>query len=150
MKTIDAMRTHISNLRYQGLTQVAMVDVEKCLDEIEREMEEEYVELPKDANGEHIHIGDKLMGKYLTGNPVVECTRLTLTNGWMVGHGRQDGTASLFVHHKLPTVEDEIRSIVQLCFNIKERGERWSVDDVMQSGNVSDVVAKLRLREEEQ
>ena len=60
MKTIDAMRTHISNLRYQGLTQVAMVDVEKCLDVIERELEEGYVELPKDMNGERVHVGDTL------------------------------------------------------------------------------------------
>ena len=98
MKAIDELRDEIRILRDNNIDTDELV---RIADAIERELEEGYVELPTDVNGEHIHIGDKLMGKYLEGNPVVECTRLTLTNGWMVGHGRQDGTADLFAHYKV-------------------------------------------------
>ncbi len=144
MKTIDKFRNRLSKLREREIDHVMMPpsSIERNLDEIERELEEEYVELPRDANGEHIHIGDKLTGKYLTGNPVVECTRLTLTNGWMVGHGRADGTPELFAHHKPPTVEDVLREFADLVR--KERVEQAQISDE----TVAEFAERLRLREE--
>ena len=114
----------------------------RIADAIEREVEERYIELPKDSDGEHIHIGDKLMGKHLEGNPIVECTRLTLTNGWMVGHGRADGTPNLFVHHKPPTVEDVLW---EFALEIDQ-----AVDaDVSVEKTIAEYAAKLKLREAE-
>ena len=123
---------------------------------VQDELKERFIELPVDADGVPIHVNDEMESKYHPDKVfIVKRLKYSEGHGWMIGGAtREDlGEYHLYCclnchHYEPPTVEDEIRSIVQLCFNIKERGERWSVDDVMQSGNVSDVVAKLRLREE--
>lgn len=106
--------------------------------------------LPVDVDGVPIRMGDTV--RFEPDGEPFEVRHIRYHAGFEteVGDGERWGdlVAAACVHCEPPTVEDEIRSIVQLCFNIKERGERWSVDDVMQSGNVSDVVAKLRLSEE--
>ena len=111
-------------------------------DEIEQEIEERYIELPKDADGEPIHIGDKLVGKYLVGNPIVECTRLTLTNDWMVGHGREDGTSGLFVHYKPPTVEDVLW---EFALEIDQSADM----DVRGAKIIAEYAKRLQIREEQ-
>ena len=123
MKAIDNLRkaarkgvhlhTKFASECQKYVVYIEQSEFDDMIDAVERELEEEYVSLPKDADGVPIHIGDKLVGKYLEGNPVVECTRLTLTNDWMVGHGRQDGTANLFAHYKPPTVEDVLREFAK-------------------------------------
>lgn len=140
--SLEQLRGEIQILRGNNIDTDELV---RIADAIEREVEERYVELPKDADGEYIHIGDKLVSKHLEGNSVVECTRLTLTNGWMVGHGRLDGTPNLFVHHKPPTVEDVLNGLclkyVKLWNGEASKRERREI--------VAEYAAKLQLKEDE-
>ena len=141
MKGIEQLHKEIQILK----NDIDTDELVRIADAIEREVKEGYVELPKDANGEHIHIGDKLVGKYLEGNPVVECTRLTLTNDWMVGHGRAEGTYNLYAHYHEPTVEDVLE---ELCL---EYVRSWNGEATAKERK--EVVAKytnrLQLRKEE-
>lgn len=137
MESIDALRREVCrNGSDRTVTLVA-----DHIDKIEQEIKECYVELPKDADGEHIHIGDKLMGKYLEGNPIVECTRLTFADDWTVGHCRGAGTPNLFVHLKPPTVEDVLRDFAYCC---EEGATEQSIDEI-----IAEFAAKLQLREAE-
>ncbi len=140
MNSIDELREEIRILRNNNIDTDELV---RIADAIERELGEGYVELPRDADGEHIHVGDKLVGKYLKGNPVVQCTRLTLTSDWMVGHGHQGGTANLFAHYKEPTVEDVLREFADLVR--EEQVERAQISDEV----IAEFAERLQLRDDD-
>lgn len=121
------------------------------LDDIERD----YMELPKDANGEPIRVGDKV--KFRSDAPV-EVTMLRLAKmhwgepTWDFV-GDNDGIYSLTCmkeirHYRAPTVEDVLRGVVTLCANTWKDSlscfSHYSVDEMMESGNMRDFAAKLR------
>ena len=147
MKTIDAMRTHISNLRCQGLMQVAMVDVEKCLDEIERELEEEYVPLPKDADGVTIHIGDRVENNE-------RVVRITLTDGSWEPSVYVDKAPCVIEeyfccavsHYHKPTVEDVLEKALNEAAMLDRKEGYWpSAADI--TNIVNELAPKLLLKE---
>lgn len=64
-KITDELRKYLHDLdenRYKGWLSVNVEwnRVNKIFDAIEREFEERYIELPKDFNGEYIHIGEAM------------------------------------------------------------------------------------------
>ena len=146
MKAIDAMRTHISNLRYQGLKQVAMVDVEKCLDEIERELEERFIKLPVGADNVPIKVNDEMESVRRPKEVfVVKRLKYSEKHRWMIGGAARDDLSeyglyapSFCHHHKLPTVEDVLREFVfDACG-----------DSTPEEAVVKRFAERLRLREE--
>ena len=138
--------------------------MEICMIELSKEQQQwidsHYALLPKGADGEPIHIGDKLVGKYLEGNPLVKCTRLTLTNDWMVGngrgegktdwmvgHGRGEGTPSLYAHYHEPTVEDVLEKALNEAAMLDRESGYWpSAADI--TNIVNEIAPKLRLRKD--
>lgn len=116
-------------------------------DQIEEEMAN-YVELPEDADGKAIRVGDEV--EYLDEPHVCRVvTTIDLArDGWWVyvsGTGRRPDK---YLHYHRPTVEDVLRDVVTLCHNTwKEESpfHFYDVDDVMKSGNIADFAAKLRL-----
>jgi len=117
MKAIDEMRTHMKLMRDQGLTMVAMSTVNTHLGEIERELEEGYVELPKDKNDIPIHIGDVLQGERFSGgwcNPFKVIRMRIDEDGWEV-YELGNGHIPNLCRHKPPTVEDVLREFALKC-----------------------------------
>lgn len=109
-----------------------------------------YIELPKDADGEYIqpsdipHLTKTSDGKRLAFRPSLE---LRQDGIWRLAGWTLDRYRIL-----KPTVEDVLRDVVTLCHNTWKEGsafEFYDVDDVMESGNIAEFAAKLRLAEGE-
>ena len=71
-----------------------------------------WVRLPKDADGEYIHVGDEMDGYGKT----IEVVELCIgRSGWVIvsrdGNAYDDTFA--FTHHKPPTVEDVLREFLE-------------------------------------
>ncbi len=60
MKAIDELRNHMKLLRDQGLMRMSMDTIDAHLAEIERELEERYIEGPTDKNGDPITYRSKI------------------------------------------------------------------------------------------
>lgn len=153
MESIDRLRKYVANhtdwtvalTTYPELYEVrCATTINDLIDAIEREVKESYIELPKDADGEYIRVGDKLVGFSIEGESVSECTRLVLTDDWLVCRGLGIGTANSFVHYKPPTVEDVLNELCTKAFHSREIGAHVSYKDV-----IAEYAAKLQLKEEQ-
>lgn len=105
----------------------------------------EFVELPKDMDGEPIHIGDVIVTtewhKEVVEGILPERVLVLRDGEWFTI--RAD-----WCKRHAPTVKDVLRGVVELCHNTWKEGsafEFYDVDDVMKSGNIADFAAKLRL-----
>ena len=118
----------------------------KDIEDIEREVEERYIELPKDADGKPIHVGDRLCGWALEGKPVITVHHITsYEDGWRVSDKpAHEGTPNLYRHYKPPTVEDVLNELCTKAFHSREMGSNGSYRDV-----IAEYTAKLQLKEVE-
>ena len=104
--------------------------------------ESAWVELPKDADGEYIRVGDRLDGYGKT----IEVVELRHgRSGWVLisrdGNGYADAFA--FSHHHAPTVEDVLRE-----FAAKVEPS-WRVTE-LPNATLAEFAAKLRLANSEE
>ena len=133
MKSIDNMREYVCSAPMSSMTNMARAIVVGMTDEIEREVKElrdrEYrngmedgemaaerdgwVRLPVDADGEAIHVGERVQ---LIGNDPSTVSHMSLAgDGWRVyvkydgDLGTGSGEPSRIRHHYAPTVEDVLR-----------------------------------------
>lgn len=116
--------------------------------------ESAWVELPKDADGEPIHVGDKVTcarsvwqvtGLRLTGLAWGVCCTIFNDHG---GSGTNVYPPCDLRHYHEPTVKDVLREVVTLCHNTWKKESAfhfYDVDDVMESDNIAEYAAKLRL-----
>lgn len=103
-------------------------------------IDRELVELPKDAHGEYIRVGDTLDGYGKT----IEVVEMRYgRGGWVLisrdGNGYADCAA--FAHHHAPTVEDVLREFFSRYVTTKPKDE----DDAI----LAEYAAKLRLAGDE-
>lgn len=120
-------------------------------DEQQRFIDEHYQLLPKDADGEYIHVGDVLTddAEFRSEGKVV---RLMLEDeDWFVGFDSGAGWAELSIHewhhHYAPTVEDVLREFAERYLDyegIPSAGRRGVGEALM-----DEYVSKLRLAEGE-
>ncbi|MBQ9002153.1 MAG: hypothetical protein IJ087_09900 [Eggerthellaceae bacterium] len=144
MESIEKLRDYANEHIINGPLMNAMVDG------IEREIAERYMELPVDADGVPIRVGDYLQ----LGESRGEVVALTYcpSNGklpweWQCDTGDWYNTA--FARHAKPrTLEDVLRDVVTLCANMwkdeKSAFRYYDVGNVMESGNIADFAAEIR------
>ena len=103
--------------------------------------ESTHVELPKDADGEYIHVGERVQ---LIGNDPSTVSHMSLAgDGWRVyvkydgGIGTGSGEPKCIRHYHTPTVEDVLRE-----FGIEWEYEQHSED---RAALLAEYAAKLRL-----
>lgn len=120
----------------------------KHLDDIEREVEERYIELPKDMNGVPIHVGDKVRTSLGSTYVVSRITREDFkgTTTWYIedfaSHyslGPEDLTLC-----KPPTVEDVLREFGRGWHEQMNGPEMFDIADYVER-----YAAKLQLKEAE-
>ena len=108
---------------------------EAIADEIEREVAERYVELPKDADGEYVHVGDVMEsgdGDVFTVSSVDYGLHPSNGRGkfWMLWNEGADFYECAYEcrHHKQPTVEDVLYESLKHFGAVEERTpevEEW-------------------------
>lgn len=135
----------------------------QLLDAIEREIAECYQPLPKDADGEYIHIGDvmegvdkydslkKVMGKVITVSFESDGTVDVAIQAWN-SDGKSwrraylDPNASVYRHHHAPTVEDVTCEFLQDLSDWL--GLALDIDFIRADSLFAEYAAKLQLRED--
>ena len=180
MNEIDELRTYIhenvvrlaDGVEVFGLDAspsmvMELVDrVEFEVEHLEAELEVErtsitpgqtWVEFPKDADGEYIHVGDTMLterGERFKVSSLDFGRHPHVGNGifWMAWSedAEFDEPAKSLRHAKQDTVDDVLRDLVSLCHELTTRpwtNGTWDVDEVLDSGNFRDIAAKLRLKE---
>jgi len=112
---------------------------ERQLEVLYRDMSDaEYVKLPVDANGEYIHIGDRM--QVCDTGTVFNVTLLRLINsGWVVNP--VNFVPSNLRHYREPTVEDVLREFGDWYAHTKGGCD--------EDGIIAEYAAKLRLKEDE-
>lgn len=101
--SLEQLRNEIQILRGNNIDTDELV---RIADAIEREVEERYIELPKDADGEYIRIGD-MMDK-----GEVTCIR-DCGKGWEVVLNDLYTYDLPSLHHHTPTVKDVLREFFE-------------------------------------
>lgn len=125
-------------------------------DRIDASVASEYVELPKDADGETIHVGDVMDGY----GKIVEVVEMRYgRSGWALisrdGNGYADTFA--FAHHHEPTAEDVLREcIANVCRSNAQLYEQGcsplTMDDIDEELDeyINEYAVRLRLAEGEE
>jgi len=127
----------------QTLVCVTRQELDELADAIEREVKERYIELPKDADGEYIRIGDRVEDNE-------RVVRIVLTNGsWEPSVYVEKAPCLLeeyfcneVSHYHEPTVEDVLR---EFALEIDPAADV----DVSGAKTIAEYAAKLKLREAE-
>lgn len=164
MSITDELREYATTNFYVGSPiQLKLRLIANHIDAAQKELSERYMELPKDADGEYIHIDDDVEWRHTCGDNelrhgIVTGIKTDNVDGELFHEVaiNADGftvrlMASELRHHHSLTVEDVLRGVVTLCHNIWKKESPFhfcEVDDVMKSGNIADFAAKLQLKEE--
>ena len=118
----------------------------KDIDAIEREVEERYIELPKDESGDVWHVGDLVVGEVNPNNQ----KRVERMLWYGPDSGWQLETDSIIYpcperlrHYHAPTVEDVLNELCTKAFHSREIGANVSYKDV-----IAEYAAKLQLKED--
>ncbi len=107
-----------------------------------------WVKLPVDADGVPIHVGDVMEWVDEPDVSRVVSSIQLADDGWWVYVGGTGRRPDKYRHYHPPTVEDVLREVVTLCHNTWKKESAfhfYGVDDVMESGNIAEYAAKLRL-----
>lgn len=125
--------------------------IESWLTEHPQVMEKHgWVKLPKDADGEVIHIGDVLTDDAeFKSEGVVE--RLMLDeSGWFVGFGKgwTDTKIHEWHHYHEPTVDDLLFSYGQACIRASNESETEAAKQTMLASLRHEYAAKLRIADD--
>ena len=115
--------------------------VRRDLTAIADRIDSEMVELPKDADGEYIRVGDTLDGYGKT----IEVVELRYgRGGWVLisrdGNGYADTFA--FAHHHEPTVEDVLQKLLEQAVGYSDAHTTVALNAI------AECAAKLRLAKE--
>ena len=101
--------------------------------------ESTHVELPKDADGVPIRVGDEVVDELDESTAPRKVTSLYLANdGWWVYIGGVGRRPDRYSHHHAPTVEDVLREMADRCY--ADEDEPRDRDAI-----VAEFAAKLRL-----
>ena len=119
------------------------------IDEMERKLEERYMELPLDRDGKPVHVGDMMMDCEIP-REVVAVTDERVVLGGYPCDGEQmyrRGFARNYSHYVKPTVKSVLEKALNEVANFtKDRGHQPSAEDIINI--VNEIAPKLQLREE--
>ena len=158
MKALDRLRSLMKDFSRVNMTigdewhQSLCVDIPEellasCVDAIERELKERYIELPLDKDGVPIHIGDEMVscGRHRFRFIVSE---LDFTDAFVHAIGIVGGVKYFFkpseiVHYHKNPIEDMLRNIVTKARQIDVDGS-----PMLKENDIRELSDKLQLKEE--
>ena len=141
MESIDRVRRKVA---YPTTTE----ELWSMLDAIEREVEEGYIALPKDANGDVWHVGDLIVGEINPNNPKIVERMLWYgpDSGWQLETDSFINTyPERLRHYHAPTVEDVLREFAKSIAETLGGDEFLLRDD---DEMYAEFAERLQLREE--
>lgn len=152
MNSIEKLRNELDARCKDGLVPLSQTrELWSFIDEIKREVEERYVELPTDADGAPIHIGDKITEGGYSAVHTVKRMNFFSEDGWSIhtdiGFIEQPENAVIH-HYQPPTVEDVLEKALNKAASLDRNEGYWpSAADI--TNIVNEIAPKLQLREED-
>lgn len=148
MKGIEQLHNEIQILKENNIDTDELV---RIADAIEREVEECYALLPKDARGEYVHVGDEMecrgCGREWF-DPFVVVGMEVSADGWVAYAPDGGGHYPTLLRHKRPTVEEMLEDALNRAAHLDREEGYWpSAADI--TNIVNEVAPMLRLKEEE-
>lgn len=155
MKALDRLRnlmqdcSRVHTTIGDGWHQSLYVDVpeellDSCIDEIERELKERYIELPLDKDGVPIRVGDKMMDKEKVGFVVSE---LNFTGTFVHVFAILGGIGYVYepskIRHYNGTIEEALREFAIVCEDAGNAGD--AVNRL-----INEYAERLQLKEEQE
>ena len=138
-------------LREQLGISVTKTLIAQICDEIDHELESEYVKLPVDADGVTLHIGDEvtLYGPYDYKVRGISFYDDRVCVSYRSEHGCGSDLASRFHHYRKPTLEDVLREFKSECCDVesdyfKDKYMTGKSRDDRHESLISDYAAKIR------
>ena len=121
LESIEKLREWADKVIDSNFTVMNAHYVKEYCDEIQAEIDSRFMELPVDADGVPIHVGDELHGKHKKPIRIV----IAVGNGEYVCDCAVVRHASLYHHVKPRTVEDVLLDFLKESrdFNLKHSGE---------------------------
>ena len=120
-------------------------------DEIQAEIDERFMELPVDADGVPIHVGEEMT---CHGDVFTVCAAASAKiHRWVTVKLGETQTTYRYdpmecTHYNPRTLEDVLADVVTLCANTWKDGESpfafYDVSDVMESGNIREYADEIR------
>ena len=144
LESVEKLRKHMSYYDFDPDEELGLGVMLDFVHDIEQEIAERYVELPKDADGEYIHIGDRMENNE-------RVARIVLTDeSWepsayleKLPNVLHEYFCNEISHYHKPTVEDVLREILSLSgCKIHEDG---SCEMGLTDEQIAEYAAKLRL-----
>lgn len=133
MRSIDTARNVLAIMEHDG-TKPSFHELSKALDAIEDELAG-YIELPVDADGEPLRVGDEI--EYPNGARDTVRFATISPIGWAVND--RGWVPEVMRHHHPPTVEDVLREFADLVR--KERIELATISE----DTIAEYAKRLRL-----
>lgn len=130
--------------------------INDLIDAVEREVEEGYVELPKDADGIPVHINDEMESEYSPDRVfIVKRLKYSEKNGWMIGGAIREDLSEYGLydcrnchHYKPPTTEDVLEKALNKAAMLDRKEGYWpSAADI--TNIINEFSPRLQLREED-
>ena len=142
--SIEQLRNEIQILKGNNIDTDKLTTIAES---IEREVKDRYIELPKDADGEYIHIGDMIIGDMIKYGKVHRIEIADDGDHKVYVAKKPDDSYLTWrlcrsVHHKPPTVEDVLRIFADHVYNDSMQFRQVSDD------TIAEYAAKLQLKEE--
>ena len=144
LESLDKLRKY--KLLDEGKTLSAYIPTDKIIDEIQAELESRFMELPLDADGVPIHVGDWMCSAGIREKGHKVMVSAIFDDGF-VEYGSENGFIGPlhqedWVHVNPRTVEDVLLDFLResRSFNLKRDGE---VDEA-----IAKYAAELRMRDE--
>ena len=115
MKSTDKLRKELKNL-YFPLNDNTSLKLISLVDEIEAEIAKRFMELPVDADGVPIRVGETVYGKHIRGNPEYIVSGFefdTKHDQWNIKTGAASSASQGLLSHVKPrTLEDVLEDLV--------------------------------------
>lgn len=148
MESIEKLRRY--QICEKGDMHTRFISADKIADEIEAEIERDYMKLPVDGDGAPIHVGDVMEQRGERIGTVTAVGKHKEARAWVLPDGKNVSISYVArgIRHVNPrTIEDVLHDVVSLCFNTWKKPSAFSscdVDYVMASGNMDEFAKELR------
>lgn len=148
MKSIEKLREYAQSMRKQSVTpghNPCADEVDDYLDEIEAEIAERYMELPLDAGGVPIRIGDKMLCLSDGWTFDADSIEIDKYGVYVRANGKSRIPTSNCAHHRPRTLEDVLIDLVMKTTDINVRDLGDDIPDALDAliGEYADEIRKV-------
>ena len=138
MESIKKLRDFAFKIKGSCLTGINYVLIMDACNKIEREIVEKYMELPVDADGVPIHVGDELEAPLMNDRLCVEY----VGESWVIGTNGVTHDSLNTRHIKSDPVKELLKELISKAYTVEEVDS--APHPVVDDSDIDEIAAKIR------